>query len=281
MQGAAVRHPDQRQAPAPPHQRRPRPLEDRGRPHGAALPSTPCGDVVETVRASLRSLASREGARLRRPRWPTICPRPTATASGSPSACSTWHGQRAEVHAAGPGGHRAWSGRARCYATGWPTPGSASRPEQHRRTSSRSSSRWTPPPPASSAARGSDSASPRSSWSCTAAGSGWRAQLGRGSTFYFTVPLRVRERGQGMSDKTDPVRRGQRVQPQDRAPAAQPRRPIASARRPTARRAWRSRIASTARPDPDGHPAAQDLGPRGHPPAAPRPAHRGHARSSW
>ena len=34
-EGAADRHPEQREAPLAPHQQRPRPLQDRGRPHGA------------------------------------------------------------------------------------------------------------------------------------------------------------------------------------------------------------------------------------------------------
>jgi CHASE3 domain sensor protein len=98
-----------------------------------------------------------------------------------------------------------------------PTRESASRPISSTRCSG-SSARSTGRPRATSAARVSDSASPRSSWSFTGDGSGWRASSARArpssSRSHYA---RKAERRHEPED--DPVRRGQRVQPQDRAPA--------------------------------------------------------------
>ncbi len=91
-------------------------------------------------------------------------------------------------------------------------------------TSSRSSGRRTPPSPGSSAGPGSAFPSRRSSSSCTAGGSGWRARRGRDRR----SSSRSRREWRGRRPREDdPVRRGQRVQPQDRPAPARPAPPIA------------------------------------------------------
>ena len=47
------------------------------------------------------------------------------------------------------------------------------------------------------------------------------SELGKGSAFIFEIPLRASEEGGRMSEEDDPLRRGQRDEPQDRARSAQ------------------------------------------------------------
>ena len=72
------------------------------------------------------------------------------------------------------------------------------------------------------------------------------SKVGEGSTFFFRVPLRVGETI-AMSAAHRPYRRGQRVQPQDRAAAARPDQLSAArgGRRRGRRRRWPSRSCPT------------------------------------
>ena len=105
-----------------------------------------------------------------------------------------------------------------------------------------------------------------------------RERAGRGLDLLLPVPLRVGERGR-MSEQDDPLRRGQRVQPQDRAPAARPH-DLSAARGGRRRGRRRARRRRAAGPDPDGRAAAQDVGARGDTHAARRSRARSTSRSS-
>ena len=102
------------------------------------------------------------------------------------------------------------------------------------------------------------------------------SELGKGSTFFFSIPLRVQDRGHRMSDKTilyvednefnrKIVRQLLGRTSYRLIEAVDGEAGVASALR------------ESARPDPDGHPAAQDLGAGGHPQAARRSRDRGDA----
>ena len=84
--GAGVGHPHLRQAAPRPDQQRARPLQDRGRAHGAG-PRRVRGRGRREHREALAALAGRDqGARLRHRRGRPTSRSPWATASGSPSA---------------------------------------------------------------------------------------------------------------------------------------------------------------------------------------------------
>ena len=105
------------------------------------------------------------------------------------------------------------------------------------------------------------------------------SELGEGSTFFFAVPLRVAEETPHERARRSSTSRTTSSTARSCAScSAAP--PTGWSRRWTARPAWRSAREIAARPDPDGHPAAEDVGARGDAPAAQRSAHRGTSRSS-
>src|SRR5512144_2745173 len=151
------------------------------------------------------------------------------------------------------------------------TPGSAFPPTRSA-TSSRSSGRRTSRSAGSLAGPGSGCPSPRGWSSCTAAGSGSRARRGRArrSSSEFRCAWRRSER-----HEDDPLRRGQRVQPQDRAAPAGPHH-VPPDRGP--RRGGRrgQRPGDAPGPRDHGHPAAEAVRARGHAPARRRAGDPGH-----
>src|SRR5205823_5514597 len=162
-------------------------------------------------------------------------------------------------------------------ASGWCTgsaiPASASR-RTRSRTCSRSSARSTPRSPGSSAAPAWGSASRSGSSRCTAGAFGWRASWARGPPSSSRCPYKRTEGAHEWPEGA--LRRGQRVQPEDREAAAEPD-VLPAAGGGGRRGGGRHGAAGAARPHPDGRAAAQAVGARRHPQAAHRSAHGAHS----
>src|SRR5207247_9546699 len=127
------------------------------------------------------------------------------------------------------------------------------------RTSSWSSDKLMQPSPASSGGRVSDSALRRSLWRCTAAASGSRAKSGRAAR--FSSLSRFGRKARAYERANDPLYRRQRVQPEDRAAAAQPY--LVPSDRGGGRRGRRGPGATgIAESHTHGRAAAQDVRPR-------------------
>ncbi len=124
---AARRHPDQRQAPAAPDQRRARPLQDRGRPHGARAVRV-LGGRRGDERAGIAALARRrEGPGFQGGGRPRTSRRScTATAKRDHAMPAQPRRQRAQVHQAGRRRRSAPRATATACATASRTPASAS-----------------------------------------------------------------------------------------------------------------------------------------------------------
>ena len=221
-QGAARRHPGERPAPAAPDQRRPRPLQDRGRPHAARA------DRLLGPRRSSTSSTSRCA------RWPPR--RGWSSRSTSPDGLPVAYGDNGRItqclmnlagnaikftrqgqveigvrrvgdeliYRVSDTGHRHSEGRAGKRVRGIP-PGRLDRHAGIRRNGARPQHHQ------------------ETSWRCTAAASGSRARSARAAR--STSPFRCGRKAVTHERADDSLRRGQRVQPQDRAPAARAARP--------------------------------------------------------
>ena len=210
-------------------------------------------DVVDTVKRSLRSLAAEKGLEFVAAAPAGHPARPRGRQAHHPVPHEPRR-ERAEVHARRVGWRSGWSSRARHSSTGSRTPGSASPRTRSRHIFEEFRQVGRRPSPGSSAGPGWGSASRSGSSSCTAGGSGSRARWARAR------PSSSRSRsGSGgrprMSEKTDPLHRGQRVQPQDRPGPAGPH--VLSSDRGRRRRGRRGhRAAGGAGAHHHGHPAA-------------------------
>ena len=251
--GAGAR-PEQRPAPARPDQRRARPLEDRGRP-ARALARRLFDRRGRPRRVRGRRVAGgRKAARASRSTVPHDLPPAGATSGGSPRCCSISSATPSSSPIAARSRSRAAASdgmfevavrRHRPRHRGRPT----------RSGSSRSSSRSTARAPAARAAPASASRSRSGSSSCTAGGSGSNPSPGQGSTFRFTLPVAAERAGRpGMTKRILVVedQEDNRRILRDLLTSAGYERDRGGDRRggraPGGQR--------TARPDPDGHPAA-------------------------
>ena len=214
--GAARRHPDQRHAPAAPDQRRARPVQDRGGPHGAgARRLLGARTWWTTVRASLRSLAAEKGLDVRR-RGAGRPPARLRRRQADHPVPDEPGRQRAQVHARRAGWRSRSSSEGDALVYRVTDTGIGIPPDQLETHLRRVPAGRTPPSPASSAAPGSGSASRRSSSRCTAGGSGSRASWARDRR--SSSRSRCGSRTGGTHEREDrALRRGQRVQPEDRA----------------------------------------------------------------
>ena len=279
LQEPLDRHPDQRQAPAAPDQRRARPVEDRGRAHGA-------GSRRVLGRGRRRAPCAPRCAR-----WP---PRRASTSSTAvPADLPVALRRRQADHPVPdePGRQRAQVHPARAASRSASTRGASTlrlprgrhRHRHRRRSSSTTSSRSSGRSDADDHPRVRRHR-PRPQHHQEVRRDARRPHLGgeragQGLHLLLRDPgARGRRRPHERED--DPLRRGQRVQPQDRAPAARPHHATACSRPSTARPGVATAREALPGPDPDGRPAAEDVGARRHAPAAPRPGDRGASRSS-
>ena len=197
--GVPPRHPRVGQAPAGAAQRDPRPVQGRGRPDGARVllvrPAPGAGgDRLDAARTSRRA-RHRPAGRGRGRRRLDLLRR--AAAQAGPAQPGD---ERREVHRGrrlrgGPGG----ATRGRRSTSRSPTPGSASRTG----TASGSSSPSSRAAGAARARRAPGSGSPcrAGSSSCSAVACGWRAEVGVGSTFGFSIPAQDRSTGEAGSTR--------------------------------------------------------------------------------
>ena len=189
MRGVLERIAEQRQAPARPDQRRARPVQDRGRPARAgARRLFAQGRRARRLQRG-RAAGRREEARLQGRDAAEPAGRPRRRAPAHPGAAQPRR-QRHQVHRPGEVAIKASAANG-AFKSRCATPAPAS-PRPTRRSSSRSSSRPTIRSPRR-AAPASASRSPSESSSCTAAESGSNPSLGQGSTFSFTLPIKVEQ----------------------------------------------------------------------------------------